>query len=553
MSSKLKQKKKKTASVVQSLYEFFGQLLSLILLVYLFLILVVMPFYATNGYVSIGTDKANFFKENSLRMGSLALPVILVFCVLGVILYFQKRKSDMSKKSLIKDLLDIFKANMSVTDVFALLFAGSLILSYSCSDYKEQALWGAQGWYIGLAQQLILVLLYFLLSKAWKPNRWMILSVLPVSVIVFVIGYLNRFDVHPIKMEAANPSFISTIGNINWYCGYLVTVFFGVVALLWQGEWKNKWQKYLLILYLGIGFATLVTQGSASGILTLAVMLLIIFCLSGGKGKRMENFWLIAVIMSLACLVTYVVRQIFPGNITFEDRLLNLLTDSFFVFFITIFSGIMFGLVCYLNQKGSYPERMGQFFARCLLSILILIFIGFVSLIVVNTLCPGEVPVVSNQEVFTFTPDWGSNRGATWMAGVKCFWEQNILHKLVGVGPDCMSAFLYQEGSVELVTLVRKQFGTATLTNAHNEWLTVLVNLGIFGAISYIGMMMSAIVRYIQTGKHNLIVLACGFSLLAYTINNMFSFQQMMNLPLIFIVLGIGEAYLKKSKASKGN
>lgn len=79
------------------------------------------------------------------------------------------------------------------------------------------------------------------------------------------------------------------------------------------------------------------------------------------------------------------------------------------------------------------------------------------------------------------------------------------------------------------------------LTNAHNEWLTILVDIGVLGLVSYAGMMISVIRNFLHAGKKSMLVGACGFCVLAYTVNNMFSFQQVMNISTVFVIMGIGE------------
>ena len=93
---------------------------------------------------------------------------------------------------------------------------------------------------MGLIPQLTVVLVYFLISRCWKGHKWILLTVFPVSAAVFLLGYINRFGIYPIEMAYANPSFISTIGNMNWYCGYLMCVFFGGVCLLWRSDGDAK-------------------------------------------------------------------------------------------------------------------------------------------------------------------------------------------------------------------------------------------------------------------------------------------------------------------------
>ena len=134
------------------------------------------------------------------------------------------------------------------------------------------------------------------------------------------------------------------------------------------------------------------------------------------------------------------------------------------------------------------------------------------------------------------------------MAGLYCFAEQNFLHKLVGIGPDCMARYLYNDGSETVKALVAEAFGKQRLTNAHNEWLTLLTNVGLLGVVSFVGMMITAIKRFIGNYKISVVAAGCGFCLLAYTVNNMFSFQQSMSFATIFVVFGIGENYLRVAK-----
>ena len=92
-----------------------------------------------------------------------------------------------------------------------------------------------------------------------------------------------------------------------------------------------------------------------------------------------------------------------------------------------------------------------------------------------------------------------------------------------------------------LQSLLRTPMTSVRLTNAHNEWLTVLVDIGVLGLISYAGMMITAIRDFLRAGESKMLVGACGICVLAYTVNNMFSFQQVMNISTVFVIMGIGE------------
>lgn len=562
MSNKIKRNNsKKTESMVNAFRDFFGYLLNGMISVYMFLIIAVMPFYNQEGFKHIGSDKATFFRNVSVNGAKLILPTLAIYLVLRGVEYYREKGFDA------KVLWKKFCKSLSLTDVFALIYGLSLILSYLFTDYKEQAAWGADGWYMGFWPQMILLGIYFLVSKCWTVSKWLVALFLPVSAVVFGLGYLNRFKIYPIDMKLNYSGFLSTVGNINWYCGYLVSVFFGGVYLLWQSSAHEKisrlkrgetiWQ-VLLVIYVTIGFASLITQGSMSGLLALGMVFFVMFCMSLDDGRRMQMFWLIALILAIVCMGVYCHRNAFGAQITFNDSVVDLFTDSkIWIVVAIVIILILAGLAC-LNGKEKYPVGVGHVLSRCAVGTMILIVGIGVVLLVMNTMNPGSIGALSEQAIFTFSDTWGSNRGATWKAGWMCFAEQDLLHKLIGSGPDCMSAFLYREGSAELVEMVRALFGSNTLTNAHGEWLTILVNEGILGLVGFVGMMCSAVVRFLKCGNGSekkettgkkwlgLICGACGLCVLAYTANNIFSFQQSMNTATIFVVLGIGEACARK-------
>lgn len=543
-----KTKKRRTESVWQTFHRFLGYMLEFLVWIYMLIILVVLPFYNEEGFMHIGTDKAMLFRAVIVRGSRVVLPLLLCFLILKLILFLEKSTG---KKSLLPALKNYFQKEMSRTDYFVLLYAASVLISYFFSDYKATALWGTSGWYMGMIPQLTLVVAYFLISRVWKRRNWIMLLSLPASAIVFMLGYLNRFGIFPIDMKAVDSAFISTIGNINWYCGYLVSVFFGGFFLLWCKEWRKQWQKLLLMCYVFIGFATLVTQGSASGLVAMAVILLLTFVLSASEGKRMEAFWLEMCVFSLACIVTYCLRHFKILTITYADVTTSLFTTGIIPVVMTVVSFIGYAGVKISNHKACYSRKFFETFVWLTCAGVMGVVAGYFLLTWANTLSNGAILAatpLANSQWFTFTDKWGSNRGATWMAGIRCFEEQGIWKKIVGVGPDCMWDYLLNGGSPELWELVNLNFGGNRLTNAHNEWLTTLVNMGLLGFISYAGIMISAIKRYISAHKYNIAAGACGFCLLAYTVNNMFSFQQTVNVSTIFIILAAGENYLRSGE-----
>lgn len=547
MSNKRKnKKKKKQRNLLTDLQKFFADGLGLIVTGYMVAVIGIMPFYFTNGYVSIGTDKHTFLYESFRIAGMIfgsVLPLYLGFG-LGRVLK--------EKRTLAEHLKGIIK-KLSLTDWFALGYGMAVVVSYLLSKYKEpgeygDALYGANKWYMGTLTQLMFVAVYFAVSRFWKGKKWVLALWIPVTCAVFFLAYLNRFQIYPIEMKNANPHFISTIGNINWYCGYLVIVFFGIMTYIILQTRKNRGMNGVWGIWLVLGFATLLTQGSFSGIVTLLVVLWGLYLYLMRDKKYLFSYFLTLSAMGVAGILTYILRRCYPGAYNYEDPIVDVWMNSPLIFVVSGVILFMVVLVKVTEKKNINSEKffvvLGYLLSAGLLGGLLL----FTVLGIKNTLHPGSIGALSANPLFTFDLGWGSNRIATWKAGWMCFVSQDLRGKLFGVGPDCMSSYIMTGENQELLQMVSVVFDGLILTNTHCELLTVLVNTGLLGLISYGGLLLSNMIRCLKVGKTNAYSGACGFAIFAYMINNLFSFSQSLNGITIFLVLGMGEVFLKQEE-----
>lgn len=509
-----------------------------IICVYLILMLAVFPFYNEAGYSHIGTDKSTFFCKVSVGMGKILVIPLVFYLAVRLVNFCRLKAAGQPEKLHIR---------ISLTDIFALIYCAALLLSYAFTDYREEALWGERGWYMGLLPQLMLVGIYFLVSRFWTPRKWLFYIIFPVSGAVFLLGGMNRFGIYSFGLEYMDVGYISTIGNMNWYCGYAVSVVFAGAVLLWLGERVKLWQKALLMTYIVVGYMSLVLQGSDSGVAALAVVVLVMFCMSAGEADRMLVFWQEMVLLWGGCLVLFLLRRLVPGRVNYIGGFMELFTGGSVSIIMTILSVLVLALVWKDRKKGKYREKLFRILAGTAVFVSVAAVLGVLVLAAVNTLHPGILGSLSENAFFTFNKRWGSSRGATWSAGWKCFAAQNALHKLVGVGPDCMWSYINSGVNPDIFAYVKEIFSGLRLTNAHNEWLTILVDTGILGLAGYGGMLVCGIRELLKKGKENPIAAACGFCLLAYTVNGIFSFQQSMGVGTIFLMFGMGEAFLAKT------
>lgn len=531
--------KKKKQHICYDVQIFLQEGLWLLVSLYMLLIIIVHPFYYTDGYVRIGTNKYEFFYHTGVVAVACMLPLACIY--LAVSFYIQYKLEGEENKPFCK---------LSVTDKFVLGYGAAVLLSYFFSEYRETGVYGdvwkgTLGWFMGACSQLMFIGIYFAVSRFWKKSKVLVALWLPVLLVVFLLEIANRFGLRPIEMEKSSPGFISTIGNINWYCGYIVILLFGVMYYFWTDTEKKSYVRIGLAMWLTIGCMSLVTQGSLSGLLALVAVIICLYMLSSGSGECLEQFFACLVCLGVACSGVYFWRIKFADKYNYADPVWDYFTNSSLAVVILLIALIGWGVVKYLNTQKKLPVKVCRYIGYVSCALAGIGLLVYIILVALNTKLPGSIGTLSENPWFTFNNAWGSNRGATFIAAWKCFADQDLWSKIVGVGPDAMVMYINSEKNPQLYAMVREVFGNLNLTNAHNEWLTILVNEGLFGLITYSGIMISAMVRFLKQGSKCALAGACGMAILAYTMNNMVSFQQAMSATTLFLVLGIGEACMR--------
>ena len=509
----------------------------------------------TKGYYTIGSAKFAFFDIYGFSAANTMWRLALIYAVLLFVKKWKDCRKNGTKLNVwFKELLHDF----SVTDVFMILYGVSLLISYAMSDYKEMAYMGASGWFMGLLPHLLLVGSYFAISRLLpkKAVKWVIGGMILVSVPVFVLGVLNRYGIDPLGICVNGPTYISTIGNINWMCGYWSVVYPLSIGWYWvlekqpeEKQWLFVIKKIMTGIVVAVGFLSCVTQGSDSGVMSCAVTVLLLGCLSLKKKEHLKNFLEIILLFCACIMGVMAVQFALPEQNNLQTAFFSILVKTP----VMPVLGVLALIIYILLGKESLSEKVQVIFAKIwkvIISLILVTLVSFVVALIANTVKPGCLGGLSENPVFTFDREWGSKRGGTWTAGVKTWLSQDGIHKIVGVGPDSMAAYIYSEQNVELVEAVRAQFGNSRLTNAHGEWITILANLGLAGLVAFGGMMISAMVRFLKAGKSGvktlLLCAGCGLGLFCYTINNTFSFQQIVSVVPLFLVLALGERLLRK-------
>ena len=509
---------------------------------YLLLIFCVYPFYVERGYENIGEAKNRFFLYISIS----------AFVILGIcaFLYLLKALWDILLQ---KKVYLIDWNRVSATDLFVLLYATFVFLSYVFSEYRDEALWGTEGWYMGLLPLLLLCGLYFLISRMWNGDTRIFYLLVAASALVFLLGICNRFSFYPIKFAVTQPDFISTLGNINWFCGYLSVVspvgigMFVLQDKKQEASWRKVYygKKWIFGSYAMITFTAGFCQGSNSVFLWFAALFGICLWICLEKQEWIKNWLLLVILWGASAQLVRFFRWLFPGKYNYDiNNLCGYFTGSSVTVWI-VAAGVIAYVIFWRKDKRDYLVEKRSVMRKAMIVLVFSLLVAWLLLSLLNTVWGLSFLNKSTafQGLFLFDESWGNGRGAAYSAGIQILKEFPLIHKLFGAGPDCFACCAY--AMPELSDMLYRYFGSARLTNAHNELLTCLVNTGIFGFIFYLGIFVSFIIGSGKKRKKNPVLYVLSLSVICYFVHNMVSFAQVLNFPYLFMFAGMGR-YLQK-------
>lgn len=441
---------------------------------------------------------------------------------------------------------------MSVTDGCVLAYLILSGVSVISGGFYEDALWGFNGWNMGFMSQLGFVLLYFFVSRFGKHYRLILAVLLASACIVYGIGILHRLLIDPIGFydgltNNQKSMFLSTLGQASWYGSFLaVTLPIGMGVFLYT---DRKVLKISGGVFTAVGFCTLVTQNSDSAYFGLAGALIIFFMISSVDQARLCRFMGTLTLLFASGKIMYFLMQIHP-NPRFEPDFVTRLMWTSGVTWVLLVVCLLATIMLYAKgMKGGpreYPEAVVRRLRQIIPITVIAAIVGVILVIILQT--RGALPKIisdrlSNISYFNWNDKWGNGRGRIWSFSVKMFSEADLKHKLFGVGPDCFHSYVVAHYSEEQALY----WGGKQLTNAHNEWLSNLINVGILGTASYLGIYVTAARRFFREHRQNILLAGIAASCMSYLCYNFFCYQQVLCTPFIFLLMGVGEYIFRQS------
>lgn len=533
MRNKFEQSQNTTASRARARIE---SVMAYLLAVTLSVMCIVVAFYAKDGYNQIGNAKFAVYRVAMLAG-------FLPFLVLGAVyLAFFLREGQFRT------------IRLSVTDVCVLVYLFFTTISVISGGFYERALWGSFGWNMGWMSQLSFALIYLGLSRFGVYYRPVLAVYCGSAFPVFFIAVLHRMLIDPLGFYRGlqgyqMAQFLSTMGQATWYASYLVVALpVGMAVFLFA---KGTLWRVLGGVYTSVGFASLVTQNSDSAYFAMAGFMMVFFWVCVESRETLNRFVEVCTLFFAAGKAMHFLMKIHPNPDLKYDFVTALVLDGK-ITWVLLGLCLLFSLFLYGRKDRPYSvERMRRVrrWVLTIVAVAVALMVGLILLQSRGLLSGGIGEALNAVSYFNWGSEWGNGRGRIWSFSVRVFARESMAHKLFGIGPDCFSSYAAAVHSEEVALL----WGEKLLTNAHNEWLTALINTGIFGAAAYVGIFITAVGRFLKVRQQNYLLVGAAASTVSYMAYNFFCYQQVCCTPFVFIMLGIGEYIWRGTVVSSGD
>jgi hypothetical protein len=484
-----------------------------------------LPLFVKDKYFDILVAKYYYYLICTIAM-------LIILC--GWLLIQGNSKNYLPSKSFFKNIL----AGLKFTDYSVLVFYLIAILSTITSDYVYESFWGNEGRFTGLFLITWYVVLYFCVSKLWKFNKGHIDIMLIVGIIVCLFGITDYFkmDIFGFKalmVEKQQAIFTSTIGNINTYTAYVgIIVAISTVLFALTKEFKRNIFYGICMI---ISFFAIIMGVSDNAYLSLAALfsLLPLFLFKSKIGLR-KYLTILAVFFTVVQCIDWI-------NLYCGDRVLGI--DSAFNMVIG-FSGLHFLMIALwsiifiwigIDYRLSKKEKSyGNTYIYIWLSLLGAILALFLYACYDINVLGNSTKYGSLNAYLVFNDDWGTHRGYIWRNAMERFSELSLLKKIIGFGPETFGIFLLQKTANNPYNEM--------FDSAHNEYLHLLITVGITGLLSYVVFVISIICNSLRCSKNNPYIIAIVFGVICYSVQAFVNLNVPIITPIFWLLISMGAA-----------
>lgn len=481
--------------------------------IYIFMIIVLFPLMVdSTGFFHILECKWRYFVIICSLYLIICFLVFMFFLIVKKVNYFREIK-------------------FTKTHFFAVLFLMVCFFSFLISPFrKEYDLIVGVGRGEGLLVTSLYVLSFIFVSLLGKFNKKHILFFTISSIIFSSISILQFFGFNPLNMYQNgigihNVSFLGTVGNIDFvsaiYCIFLTIACSAFIFL----DDESKKIKMMHLLSILMGFMMIAIIDVASGKLAMLVVIGLILPFILLNNKRLSRFICIVGTIILSYCINLFLNPQYHYDV---GKVILKFNFSYIVFILFILSVILYFLAYLLYTTNYELKNKKRVIKIYYLLAVIVIFAGLVFLYFYK-FKNGMLYEVHELLHGNFDDDFGTYRIFLWKRTLSIIPE----YFLFGSGCDTFAIRFMAKYTADIAAL-----GELTINDtAANVYLTMFVNLGFFGLLTYLLFIFSQIKNGIKNmNSYSAILL---ITIICYLVQDFFNLSVVIVSPLFWVLMAL--------------
>lgn len=519
-----------------------GRLMTGITSAFLLYMLVIYPLALHDHYFDITYTKYTVFKVGVILFAVIwAMGLVIVLTGINAGGMKGRHAGGNVKVGTMDKLKAVICDGVYGTDICMVLFFISGVMSFIMAEDKKNAFTGAQGRYCGLAFMILIFIMYIIVSARVSnmEKMWSLISMVfvLVSSVTFIIAILQNIGFDPFKLlDGINRKqrniYVSTFGNIDIFGSFIC-----IALPLFMGLYVTEKSNIKRIVY-GIGVfagfmafipanADVVFAGVGAAII--AVLFATVYM------ERVDRLFELVMLGSGGYLGMVLLRKLVGTNgakITGFNRLSEHPALLVIIFAVALFIRVIIQVYInenkdeiYINKNKSevYINKQKDRTDIKLIIVLAVVLISGIAVIIYG--------IKNNLAMFDFNDKWGSYRGYIWRRVTGLYGELPFVQKIFGHGNESIRSLMDDRFYDEMLQVT----GTV-YDNAHNEYLQYLVTQGLFGMLSYGGVVVTAVIAGVKKIKKSPYILGLLLAVVSYGVQAIFNVNQCITTPYMFIM-----------------
>lgn len=376
--------------------------------------------------------------------------------------------------------------NIMVMDIFMAAFVLANVIAFFMSGNKAAAYTGEEGRRCGLQFILLALFLYVCMARYCRIRRYVAVIFMLAGSFVGVVGICQfmGYDFLGLReglMQSIRNVYISTFGNIDIFASFLCVLIPAAAGAYISSAGKESIViriTAVIAVLTGTGAVIISNANLAYAGVGGAMIAAWIWASYRGKIKKFAD---VCLVMACGVLAISIMLGQTDSGYSELDGLSCFVSDSRMVWIVSVVVLVVW-VAIRLASKWTVKFR-----GKAALAVSVGVSLAGIVTVVIYA-------VHNHMGVFSFEDSWGNYRGFVWRRLMEAYSDFSVPQMLFGYGNESVKAIMTDRYYDDMMNTVGVIYD-----NAHNEYLQYLITTGIFGAVSYVGLLVTTVAALVRT------------------------------------------------------